>query len=85
MVWAGLVQCPNCGSPIDTDASVCPYCCSAIPRSAPWRGVFVGEWWWTYVAIFAGLAMFVVTLVSDTWFETHWTKQLLDTIVDLHR
>ena len=80
MVWAGSVECPNCGSPVDTDASVCPYCYSSSPHSAAWQINSLGEWWWTYVPVFVGLAVFILAFASDTWFGTQWISQLLELI-----
>jgi hypothetical protein len=78
MVWAGPIQCPNCGSPIDAEASVCPYCFSSSPHTAPWQTFAVGQWWWAYIPIFAGLAVFIVAFASDELFGTLWIPRLLE-------
>lgn len=80
MSWSGPVTCPNCGSPIDSGASVCPYCYSSTPYDAPWQGQRIGESWWMFIPLFAGLAIFTVALASDSWFGTHWIGQLLELI-----
>lgn len=82
MYWAGSVKCPNCDSPIDTDTTVCPYCYSSSPQSAPWRSFGGGDWRWISIPIFAGLVLLLAALASDSWFETRWLPRLLEAVVD---
>ena len=37
MYFAGPIKCPNCDSPISSDAYVCPYCSTTAPARGPWR------------------------------------------------
>ncbi len=49
-MYIGPIQCPNCESPLDSNAFVCPYCQSTAAASAPWnKGA------WSNVAILAGV------------------------------
>lgn len=80
MVWAGSLQCPNCGSPIDAEASICRYCFSSSPHTAPWQTWRIGQWWWRYIPIFIGLGAFIVAFVSDQLFGTLWMQRLLEMI-----
>lgn len=77
MFWAGSVQCPNCQSPIDSEASICPYCYSSSPHTAPWQVNRFGQWWLAYVLIFA---VFAVIVISDGWFGTTWLPKLLEAL-----
>jgi hypothetical protein len=82
MAWAGPVVCPNCGLPIDSDVSVCPYCYSTEPQTAPWQPRGVGRQWWSYALLFVGMAVFVAAMVSDAYFETRWVSQILEYFKD---
>jgi hypothetical protein len=63
--YAGPIECPNCHSPISSDAMVCPYCSSASPASAPWRQH--GTW-----PIIAGLGVAVALgWAFDHFLGTH--------------
>lgn len=44
MAYIGPARCPNCNSPVDTDAMVCPYCHSTAPASAPWQSQLTLPW-----------------------------------------
>jgi len=63
-MYVGPIVCPNCESPISSDASICPYCYSTAPMSAPWK-----QGSWGLVALIGFLA--ALALVSDRFLGTH--------------
>ena len=76
MVVLESVTCPSCGSPLDSEASVCPYCHSSSPNTAPWQARAAGDWQWTYAVAIIGGAAFILALLSDTLFGTQWITEL---------
>ncbi len=78
MGYVGFIQCPDCQSPIDSDANVCPYCYSNSPATAPWQGDGNGSHVWGWVLVGGALAIFGAAVASDHWFGTSWSTQLIE-------
>jgi hypothetical protein len=80
MGWVGEVRCPDCQLPIDVDASVCPYCYSSSPASAPWNASPDRTRWPAVALIFGVCAALVGALLSDAYFETRFLQRLLEIV-----
>jgi hypothetical protein len=70
MSYLGPIACPNCDSPINDDALVCPYCHSTAPASAPWNAGSLE------------LTAVLAVLLGSIWAIDHWSgTQYLKTLV----
>jgi hypothetical protein len=76
----GWVECSDCGSPLDADSSVCPYCYSSRLHSELYQTDALGVGWWVFGHATVGLITVGVLLASDTWFGTSLLPALLATV-----
>jgi hypothetical protein len=65
MTFLGRIACPDCDLPLSSDQSVCPYCFSRAPATAPWQG------WgsrWEIQAVVVGAI--IVCVLCDLFLDT---------------
>ena len=70
MRYVGLIACPDCQSPLDSEALVCPYCHSTAAASSPWKCRLTAGW----MAAICGLL--VALLCCDRFLGTNLMRQL---------
>ena len=65
MSYVGPIACPDCHCPISDDCSVCPYCYSYAPASAPWKATFISPTWQLILA-----GALILCVLCDLFLET---------------